>query len=131
MLKAIFLAALLLMGPVQGELLYVCHASDGMSSPCCGDQGDGMTMASPCDTEVVPAVLLTCMGPAFHEFAAPTVGKPSLEPDSARAPPAVAPPLTDILSSLPFTTAGPVLRHVAVSGGTGTDTYLLTLRLRI
>lgn len=132
MLRAILLALLLVTGPIQAQLLYACHAPDGMAGPCCGDQSDSMAMSPRCDTEGAPRILLFCMEPVVHADVVPTSDKSPLEHDSARAPPpALGPPPSDILSALPFATASPPTPPTAAPAPLGTDTYLLTLRLRI
>jgi hypothetical protein len=134
-LKAILLALLVATGPIEGRLLYVCHATDMKAGDCCGDhvgQGEHIAFSPSCAHEAAPGAGFFCMEPAAHADAVPSAAKSPLEADSARGPPLpLGPPPPEILFSLPLATSNAAAVPAVAPTPFGADTYLLTLRLRI
>lgn len=134
--KAVLLALLAFAGPLQAQLIYACSAAEsmgameGMAGDCCYDE-DGDLVSPDCDTDSTTTVS-PCMELGVADEADQA---PRSQPDTARGhgrhpPLSTGPPLADALFvplRQPHQRASPAV----VSPISGSDTYLLTQRLRL
>ena len=135
MVKAVLLALLAFAGPLQARLIYVCDADEGMNGmgdmagDCCYDE-DGDVVSPDCDTDAATTVS-RCMELVTDEPDQSARSHPTTDRDHSRdLPPATGPPLA---GSLPPPIRQPAQRAApfVVPKITGTDTYLITQRLRL
>ena len=136
MMKAVLLALLAFTGPLQAQLIYACSADEGMEAmedmvgSCCHDQ-DGNLVSPDCNTDAATRTS-PCMEMGISDDIDQSARNQSpIERDHSRdPPPATGPPPADLLPA-------PVRQHAqrtapaTVPRSRGTDTYLLTRRLRL
>jgi len=129
--KFVFLALLIVAGPLQAQFAYVCGMPKEMA--CC--EGHGMEMTVSPDCEMQPGgEPAQCMKLVQTDAATQTARSASTISDHgvdkappvlmAVLPPAFEPGATRFRSSLPT-------RSLELPGIAGTQTYLVTQRLRI
>ncbi|HEX7073280.1 MAG TPA: hypothetical protein VF226_04505 [Hyphomicrobiaceae bacterium] len=132
MVKAVLLALLAFAGPLQAQLIYACSADEGMEGmvgSCCYDQ-DGNLVSPDCDTDAVTDTS-PCMEPVTDEVDQSARTQAPTERDQSRdTPPATGPPLAEHLPALTWQPAHRAVPAV-VPHDIGTDTYLITRRLRL
>lgn len=133
MVKTLLLALLAFAGPLQAQLIYACSADDdmeGMVGSCCYDQ-DGNLLSPDCDTDAATSTSACMELGVTDEVDQSARSQPTTDRDHSRdLPPATGPPLADALHA-PTWQLAHLAAPAAVPHGSGTDTYLLTQRLRL
>lgn len=144
MIKAILLTLLAVTGPVQAQFAYACSVTEEPASSCCAAEAGGARRAPACDTGSSQGEFALAEVPCAELAAQPCVELATSEADqwvrsasfSERDADRHMPPAAAIHPTDPFPAFIPQVSLCCVpaavaSLGAGTDTYLVTQRLRI